>query len=129
MSTLVTRSPEDTGEQPAPRQPADQSPKPSGIELVSEVSDLAFGIGLLIFVLAPLALPALALAAVAIVVLLIPMLAGTILAAPILLMRHLWKSREHTFAAEMRRDDQTSATPSARRCVRPEHKPRIGGAA
>ena len=63
--------------------------KPSGLELVSEVSDLGAGIGILTFALAPLALPALALTALAVVPLLIPVLAGALLAAPVLLVRRL----------------------------------------
>lgn len=63
-----------------------------GRELFSEVLDLATGVGLLIFTLAPSALPALALMAVAAVVLLIPVLVGPILATPILLGRHWWRS-------------------------------------
>ena len=63
--------------------------KPSGLELVSEVSDLGAGLGILTFALAPLALPALALTALAVVPLLIPVLAGALLAAPVLLVRRL----------------------------------------
>ena len=59
-----------------------------GRELIHEVLDLATGVGLLIFTLAPFALPALALIVVGAVVLLIPVLVGAILATPILLGRH-----------------------------------------
>lgn len=104
MNILVTRAPKATGEHRAPRQLVEQPPKPSGIELLSEVSDLVTGAGLLIFVLAPFALPGLVLAAVAIVVLLISVLIGVILAAPILLVRRWWHSRDHTVAADTRRN-------------------------
>ncbi len=67
------------------------SPTCCGRELFGEVLDLATGVGLLVFTLAPFALPALALVAVAAVALLIPLLAGAMLAAPILLGRHWWR--------------------------------------
>jgi hypothetical protein len=63
-----------------------------GRELFGEVLDLATGVGLLVFTLAPFALPALALVAVAGVLLMIPVLVGAILATPILLGRHWWRS-------------------------------------
>jgi hypothetical protein len=62
-----------------------------GRDLFSEVLDLAAGVGL-IFILAPFALPALALMAVAAVVLRIPVPVKAILASPILLGRHWWRS-------------------------------------
>jgi hypothetical protein len=113
MSTLVTRAPEAPGEHRAPRQLTEQLPKPSGTELLSEVSDLVTGAGLLIFVLAPFALPGLALAAVAIVVLLIPVLIGAILTAPILLVWRWWHSRDHTVAEDRRRDHEASSASNA----------------
>jgi hypothetical protein len=68
--------------------------KPSGLELVSEVSDLGAGLGILTFALASLALPGLALTALAVVPLLIPVLAGALLAAPLLLVRRLRRARD-----------------------------------
>jgi hypothetical protein len=62
-------------------------------DLGSEVSDLATGAGILLFVLAPFALPALALMAVAALALSVPLLVGAVLAAPILLMRRRWRPR------------------------------------
>jgi hypothetical protein len=49
-----------------------QHTTPSGLELLSEVSDLTAGLAILTFTLAPLALPALALTALTAVLLLIP---------------------------------------------------------
>jgi hypothetical protein len=63
-----------------------------GRELFSEALDLATGVGLLIFTLAPFALPALALVAVAAVLLMFPLLVGAMLATPILLGRRWWRS-------------------------------------
>jgi len=108
MSIVVTRGRGATAEQPASCQLGERSPKPSGIELVSEVSDLVTGAGLLIFVLAPFALPGLALAAVAVSLLLIPLLIGAILIAPVLLLRRWWHSRDHTLAADTRRAHEAS---------------------
>lgn len=71
-----------------------------GRELFSEVLDLATGVGILVYTLAPFALPALALVAVTGVLLLIPLFAGAILAAPILLRRH-WR-RSHARASRAR---------------------------
>ena len=72
-------------EQMRPR-PETQTRTSAG-DLVSEVSSLATGAGIVLFVLAPFALPALALMAVAALALSIPLLLGAVLAAPILLMR------------------------------------------
>jgi hypothetical protein len=66
---------------------------PSGLEFVSEVSDLAVGVGMLIFTLAPFALAVLALAFAA-VALLIPAAVGAVLAGPLLLARRWWRSRD-----------------------------------
>ncbi len=129
MSILVTGAPGETGRRPAPRHLVDQSPKPSGIELVSEMSGLAAGAGMLLFVLAPLALPALALAAVATVVLLIPPIVGAILTAPILLLRRWWQPRKYMFAAETLCDDRASGASNARACVAVEGRPTIRDAA
>jgi hypothetical protein len=129
VSIFVTRGPGATAEQPDSGQLSERSSKPSGIELLSEVSDLVTGAGLLIFVLAPFALPGLALAAVAIVVLLIPVLIGAILAAPILLVRRWWDSRDHTVAADTRRDHEASRASNARASVTVEARPTIGDAA
>ena len=129
MSILLTRGPGATAEQPDLRQLGERSSKPSGIELVSEVSDLVAGAGLLSFVLAPLALPGLALAAVAIVVLLIPLLIGAILTAPILLVRRRWHSRSHTLVADTRRDHVASGASNARAPLTVEARPTIRDAA
>jgi hypothetical protein len=66
---------------------------PSCLEFVSEVSDLAVGLGVLIFTLAPFALPVLVLAALAAGALLIPPVVGVVLAGPFLLARRWWPSR------------------------------------
>lgn len=129
MSILVTRGPGATGEQPDLRQLSERSSKPSGIELVSEVSDLVAGAGLLSFVLAAFALPGLALAAVAIVVLLIPLLIGAILAAPIRLLRRWWHSCDHTVVAGTRRDHEAPYASNARAPVTVEARPTIRDAA
>jgi hypothetical protein len=69
---------------------APQQTPPSGLEFVSELSDLAVGAGMLVFTFAPLALPALALTTIAAVALLIPALVGIVLAAPIVAVRR-WR--------------------------------------
>ena len=66
----------------------------SGLEFVSEVSDLAAGAGMLIFTLAPFALPVLALSALAAVALLVPAVVGVVLAGPLLLAWLWWRSRD-----------------------------------
>jgi hypothetical protein len=66
----------------------------SGFEFVSGLSDLAAGAGILIFMLAPFSLPVLALTALAAVALLIPAVVGVVLAAPLLLARRQWRSRD-----------------------------------
>jgi hypothetical protein len=66
---------------------------PSGLEFVSEVSDLAVGTGMPIFTLAPFALPVLALALAA-VALLIPAVVGVVLGGPFPLARRWWRSRD-----------------------------------
>ena len=66
----------------------------SGLEFVSGLSDLAAGAGMLIFMLAVFSLPVLALTALAAVTLLIPAVVGTVLAAPFLLARRQWRSRD-----------------------------------
>jgi len=83
------------GAGPAPAQLA----TPSALELVSEVSDLAAGVGLLIFTLTPLALPALAPTALVAIVLLIPALVGAMLAAPFLLAWRWRRARDRLPAA------------------------------
>jgi hypothetical protein len=75
--------------------PEHQTP-PSGLELVSEVADLAVGAGMLTFTLAPFALPALALIALATVLLLIPTLGVALLLAPFLVARRWWRSRDRS---------------------------------
>jgi hypothetical protein len=72
--------------------PEHQTP-PSGLELVSEVGDLAVGAGMLTLTLAPFALPALALLALTAVVVLIPALGVGLLLAPCLVARRWWRSR------------------------------------
>jgi hypothetical protein len=84
----------------------------SGAELVTEVSDLATGAGILLFVAAPFALPALALmavvmAAVAVAVIILG-LVGVVLVAPMLLVRQSRRSRDRSIAAGARRDDHRS---------------------
>jgi hypothetical protein len=69
---------------------------PSGLEVVSEVADLAVGAGMLTFTLAPFALPGLALTALVAVMLLIPALAVALLLAPFLVARRCWRSRDRS---------------------------------
>ena len=71
---------------------------PRGLELVSEVGDLATGIGMLTFALAPFALPGLALVALTMAVLMIPALGIALLLAPFLVARR-WRSRDRSSAA------------------------------
>ena len=71
---------------------------PRGLELVSEVDDLAIGIGMLTFALAPFALPGLALVALTMAVLMIPALGIALLLAPFLVARR-WRSRDRSSAA------------------------------
>jgi hypothetical protein len=72
---------------------------PRGLELVSEVDDLAVGIGILTFALAPFALPGLALVALTMAVLMIPALGIALLLAPFLVARHCSRSRDRPSAA------------------------------
>jgi hypothetical protein len=65
------------------------------------VADLALGVGLLIFVLAPFALPFLALLALVAVLMLIPVLPVALLLAPLLLARRDWRSRKPVPAVTM----------------------------
>ncbi len=67
---------------------------PSGIGFVGEVSDLAVGVGLLIFTLARFALPAVALRALAAVALRVPAVVGVVLTGPLLLAPRWWWSRD-----------------------------------
>jgi hypothetical protein len=60
--------------------------------LISEVSDLVAGAGILLFVLAPFAVPFLALVALVGIVLLIPVVLGAMLVAPVLVARRWWRS-------------------------------------
>jgi membrane protein implicated in regulation of membrane protease activity len=83
----------DQGRRNRPGDPAAKQATPSGLELVSEMADLAAGLGILTFALAALALPALAVTAVVVVLLLIPMLLGALLAAPFLLAGRWRRSR------------------------------------
>jgi len=73
---------------------AKQQTTPSGLELVEELSDLAAGLGILTFTLAPLAIPALALTALLALPLLIPVLLGAMLAAPFLLASRWLRARD-----------------------------------
>ena len=66
---------------------------PSGLDLVSEVADLAVGAGILTVALAPFALPALALIALTMAVLMIPALGIALLLSPYLVARRCWRSR------------------------------------
>jgi hypothetical protein len=66
----------------------------SGLEFVSESSDLAAGAGMFIFTLAPFSLPFWPLTALAAVALLIPVLVGLMLAAPFLLARRWLRLRD-----------------------------------
>jgi hypothetical protein len=75
--------------------PGLQTP-PRGLELVSEVADLAVGAGMLTLALAPLALPFLALTALVAVVLVIPALGVALLLAPFLVVRRCWRSRDRS---------------------------------
>jgi hypothetical protein len=73
---------------------------PRGLELVSEVDDLAVGIGMLTVALAPFALPGLALVALTMAVLMIPALGIALLLAPFLVARRCWRSRDRPSAAD-----------------------------
>ncbi len=73
--------------------PGYRTPAPD-LDLVSDVADLAFGAGLLVFVLAPFTLPALALLALVAVVVLVPALVVALLLAPFILARRFWRSRD-----------------------------------
>jgi hypothetical protein len=66
----------------------------SGFEFVGGLSDLGAGAGMLIFMLALFSRPVLALMALAAVALLIPAVVGAVLAAPLLLARRRWRSRD-----------------------------------
>lgn len=66
----------------------------SSLELFGEVSDLAAGAGMLIFTLAPFALPVPALTALLAVALLITSVVAVVLAAPFLLARRWLRSRD-----------------------------------
>jgi hypothetical protein len=81
--------------------PEHQTP-PSGLELVSEVADLAVGAGILTFTLAPFALPGLALIALTAVALLIPALGVALLLAPFLVARRCWRARGRSSVATRR---------------------------
>ena len=72
---------------------------PSGLDLVSEVADLAVGAGMLTFALAPFALPALALIALTMAVLMIPALGIALFLAPYLVARRCWRSGHRPQAA------------------------------
>jgi hypothetical protein len=85
--------------------PREQQTRPSGIELVSEASDLAVGVGILTFTLAPFALPLLALVALVAAMLLIPALGVALLFAPLMVARRYLRSRDRS--------------PVARRSARP----------
>ena len=69
-----------------------QHTPPSALDLISEVSDLVTGAGILLFVLAPFALPFLALVALVGIVLLIPVVLGAMLVAPVVVARRWWRS-------------------------------------
>lgn len=85
---------------------SDGQTRPSGVEPISEVSDLAAGAGILVFTLAPFALPALLMMAVVAVALAIPpLVVGAILAAPILLTRRWRRSRDRTTIARRGHDE------------------------
>jgi len=89
----LSQTASDQGRRNRAADPSAKQTTPSGLELVSEVSDLTAGLGILTFTLAPLALPALALTALTAVLLLIPVLAGALLAAPFLLAGRWWRAR------------------------------------
>lgn len=76
-----------------------RSTQPSGLEVVSEVSDLAAGAGMLIFAFAPFALPALSLTALVAVAVLIPALVGGALVAPFLMARRWRRLRDRLSVA------------------------------
>jgi hypothetical protein len=66
----------------------------SSLEFITEVADLVVGLGILMFALAPMALPALALTALLAALLLVPaLIIGAAFAAPVLAIRHWWRSR------------------------------------
>ena len=80
----------------------------SGFEFVGGLPDLGAGAGMLIFMPAPFSRPVLALMALAAVALLIPAVVGAVLAAPLLLARRRWRSRD-------RLSGDTKPSPARRR--------------
>ena len=76
-----------------------QHTPPSALDLISEVSDLVTGAGILLFVLAPFALPFLALLAFVGIVLLIPVVLGAMLVTPVLVARR-WR-RPHARSSDV----------------------------
>jgi hypothetical protein len=66
----------------------------SGFEFVGGLSDLGAGAGMLIFMPAPFSPPVLALMALTAVAVLIPAVVGAVFAAPLLLARRRWRSRD-----------------------------------
>jgi hypothetical protein len=69
------------------------SDRDSYIELLDEVMSWLTGLGLITFVIFPLALPLIALTALLAIPLLLAAIPLTILAAPMLFVRHLWRAR------------------------------------
>lgn len=65
------------------------------IELFDEVMSWLTGLGLITFVIFPLALPLIALTALLAIPLLLAAIPLAILAAPMLFVRHLWRARHH----------------------------------
>jgi len=65
------------------------------IELLDEIMSWFTGLGLVTFVAFPLALPLIALTALLVIPLLLAAIPLAILAAPMLLIRRLWRARRH----------------------------------
>jgi hypothetical protein len=83
------------GNQARGTSPGHQTPPP-GLELISELADLAVGAGMLTCTLVPFALPALALIALTAVALLMAALGVALLLAPFLVARRCWRSRDRS---------------------------------
>ncbi len=69
------------------------SDRDSYFELLDEIMSWLTGLGLVTFVIFPLALPAIALTALLAIPLLLAAIPLALLAAPMLLIRHLWRAR------------------------------------
>jgi len=93
------------------------SDRDSYIELLDEVMSWLTGLGLITFVVFPLALPLIALTLILAIPLLLAAMPLALLAAPVLLIRRLWRVR--------RREDPGHSPPAARRPPDASSRPMI----